>query len=57
MPNYGNSNYWDQRYNEQAGTTFDWLEDYSSLKDLIKRFCPDKATCRILNIGCGNGII
>jgi hypothetical protein len=26
MPNYGDPAYWDQRYREQEGTTFDWYE-------------------------------
>ena len=36
MPNYGDKNYWIQRYEEQNGTTFDWLEDYESVKPILK---------------------
>ena len=32
---------------------FDWLEDYSSLKPLLKDLLPDKSA-KILIIGCGN---
>ena len=35
MPNYGNKEYWEERYDEQNGTTFDWLEDYESIKPII----------------------
>ena len=35
MPNYGDKNYWEERYDEQSGTTFDWLEDYESIKPII----------------------
>ena len=36
MPNYGDKNYWEERYEEQSGTTFDWLEDYESIKPIIE---------------------
>ena len=32
---YGDVNYWDARYRMQEGTTFDWLESYSSLRETI----------------------
>ena len=53
MPNYGDKNYWEERYEEQSGTTFDWLEDYESIKSIIDN--PGiKKESRILNVGCGN---
>ena len=36
MPNYGDKSYWMDRYDEQNGTTFDWLEDYESVKPILK---------------------
>lgn len=53
MPNYGDPKYWEDRYNEINTTTFDWLEDYESLKPIIDDMKLDK-TCKILNLGCGN---
>ena len=53
MPNYGDKKYWEERYNEQNGTTFDWLEDYESIKPIIDNLGIKKES-RILNIGCGN---
>jgi hypothetical protein len=42
MPNYGDPKYWDKRYTENEGSMFDWLEDYNSLKTLIREHCePD----------------
>lgn len=35
MPNYGNQKYWDKRYSNKPGETFDWLEDYNSLRSLL----------------------
>ena len=53
MPNYGDKNYWGERYDEQSGTTFDWLEDYESIKPIIDNLGVKKES-RILNVGCGN---
>jgi len=53
MPNYGDKKYWEERYDEQNGTTFDWLEDYESIKPIIDNLGIKKES-RILNIGCGN---
>lgn len=53
MPNYGDKTYWEDRYDEQNGTTFDWLEDYESIKPIIEEL-GIKKECRILNVGCGN---
>lgn len=51
MPNYGDKKYWDNRYALKE-TVFDWLEDYTSLQQLITKFIkPDD---RILMLGCGN---
>lgn len=52
MPNYGDAHYWEERYAEQEGTTFDWLEDYGSLKPIIDQLIDKSA--RILVLGCGN---
>ena len=53
MPNYGDPKYWEERYNEQKDFTFDWLEDYDSLKPIIEEIKIEK-TGKILNLGCGN---
>ena len=53
MQNYGDKNYWEERYDEQNGTTFDWLEDYESIKPIIDNL-GIKKDFRILNVGCGN---
>lgn len=52
MPNYGDPSYWDKRYQKQDGKTFDWLEDYESLKPLLNKYLT--RTSRILMLGCGN---
>ena len=39
MPNYGDARYWDDRYTKQPGTTFDWLEGWSDLKEVTLRYC------------------
>jgi 2-polyprenyl-3-methyl-5-hydroxy-6-metoxy-1,4-benzoquinol methylase len=66
MPNYGDPGYWDQRYRDQEGTTFDWLEDYEAIEPLINQAVEkivDEANLqtrenvRILNLGCGNSVL
>ena len=53
MPNYGEKKYWEERYESQKGKTFDWLEDYESIKPIIENFGINK-DAKILNVGCGN---
>ena len=53
MPNYGNPEYWEARYKD-INSTFDWLEDYRTLKDIIDNLSIPKETGKILNLGCGN---
>ena len=52
MPNYGDADYWEKRYEDQKGKTFDWLEDYESLKRIIEGLVSKSA--RVLVLGCGN---
>ena len=52
--NYGDHSYWISRYLSQKDTTFDWLQDYASIKPIIEKMNIPKDTSRILNIGCGN---
>ena len=50
---YGYQDYWESRYTSQRGQTFDWLQDYSSIKEGFSDLFQNKKV-RILNIGCGN---
>jgi 2-polyprenyl-3-methyl-5-hydroxy-6-metoxy-1,4-benzoquinol methylase len=54
MPNYGDPNYWEERYKSNEDSTFDWLEDYETLKPIIEEFKLDKLSAKILVLGCGN---
>ena len=54
MPNYGDPKYWEDRYKAQSNTTFDWLEDYETLKPLITSLNLDKNNNKTLVLGCGN---
>ena len=54
MPNYGEAKYWDDRYTTAGkDSSFDWLENYITLKGLLHEFMvsPD---IKILVLGCGN---
>ena len=52
MPNYGDPKYWDKRYSENAGSVFDWLEEYHSLKSLLSELLTPES--KVLILGCGN---
>jgi hypothetical protein len=36
MPNYGEANYWDERYIKTKDQTFDWLEGWNDVKDIVE---------------------
>jgi ubiquinone/menaquinone biosynthesis C-methylase UbiE len=55
MQNYGEKDYWDSRYLKQKNQTFDWLEDFSSLKNLIEKYISKDS--KILMLGCGNSVL
>jgi ubiquinone/menaquinone biosynthesis C-methylase UbiE len=66
MPNYTDLAYWEKRYLEQKDSSFDWHEDFESLKgiftDVIKNFQTEAVlnsvnynfSPNILVLGCGN---
>jgi 2-polyprenyl-3-methyl-5-hydroxy-6-metoxy-1,4-benzoquinol methylase len=54
MPNYGDPKYWEDRYKTQTETTFDWLEDYDTLKALIDELNICKDDSKTIVLGCGN---
>jgi 2-polyprenyl-3-methyl-5-hydroxy-6-metoxy-1,4-benzoquinol methylase len=57
MPNYGDPTYWEDRYKNQTGKTFDWLEDYETLKSIMNDFKISKEEIKVLNLGCGNAVM
>ena len=53
MTNYGDKEYWEKRYTAaDKNSNFDWLENYESLKSIIKNYINKDD--KILIIGCGN---
>jgi SAM-dependent methyltransferase len=55
MPQYGEPDYWDKRYSQQKHKTFDWLENWESLKPLLEPILTPESS--ILMLGCGNALI
>ena len=41
MPNYGEAEYWEDRYSKHPDTTFDWLEEWKDIKDIVNKYCLD----------------
>ena len=57
MPDYGNVNYWDERYSSQEHKDFDWYQDASVLKTLLAPHLKKKPDFEILIPGCGNSTL
>jgi hypothetical protein len=53
MPNYGDATYWNQRYEEDKDSPFDWLFDFSELQEIIEYLVPQK-DLKTLLVGSGN---
>ena len=56
MPNYGDLIYWENRYSEHKESTFEWLEDFDSLKEILEEISKGENfnSGNILMLGCGN---
>uniref|UniRef100_A0A1D1YQ75 Methyltransferase-like protein 13 n=1 Tax=Anthurium amnicola TaxID=1678845 RepID=A0A1D1YQ75_9ARAE len=52
---YGDALYWDARYLEEGGASFDWYQLYSALRPLVRTFVPTSS--RVLMVGCGNAVM
>ncbi|KAJ3683835.1 hypothetical protein LUZ60_014062 [Juncus effusus] len=53
--NYGDALYWDGRYLEEGGASFDWYQRYAALRPFVRKFVPDD--CRVLMAGCGSALM
>eukprot|EP00742_Colponemidia_sp_Colp-10_P001417 GILJ01001525.1.p1 GENE.GILJ01001525.1~~GILJ01001525.1.p1 ORF type:complete len:362 (+),score=53.01 GILJ01001525.1:56-1141(+) len=51
MPDYHNSEYWNERY-ETYTEPFDWLLSYEHVRYILRSYVTD--TSKILIVGCGN---
>lgn len=61
MADYGNPSYWDERYSYSTDTSFDWYQDYSTLKPYLDPYLNEGRGRRdgfeILIPGCGNSTL
>ncbi|CAJ1341778.1 unnamed protein product, partial [Effrenium voratum] len=50
--------YWDKRYQNEVGSTYDWLGGYEKFREFIEQATKDLPdgphSARILDLGCGN---
>ena len=55
---YNTFQYWEQRYQEEQGKTYDWFGDFSHFEDSIIKFLspPSDKSTSILHLGCGNSL-
>ena len=61
MPNYGDSAYWEQRYEQERMEhghryTYDWYFPWSTMETYIGNFCSESKSERVLIAGCGNSL-
>ena len=61
MPNYGDSAYWEQRYEQERiehghRYTYDWYFPWSTMETYIGNFCSESKSERVLIAGCGNSL-
>ncbi len=54
MPQYGDPEYWDERY-KKTPEPYDWLQDFDSLRQILETLIDRKN--KILHIGCGNSLL
>ena len=52
---FNGKDYWDERYQEEVGQMYDWLADFSVLRDFVQEVCTRES--RILMLGCGNSLL
>jgi len=52
MAQYGSKIYWDNRYEKEGDTSFDWYQKYSGVSHIIKQLV--QPLDRVLMLGCGN---
>jgi len=58
-PQYGDQDYWEQRYEAEAetGSMFEWYVEYGAFKHLLRRWLPPSSARALLVIGCGNSTL
>ncbi|EFA80511.1 hypothetical protein PPL_07347 [Heterostelium album PN500] len=53
---YRTHEYWEERYQKESDTTYDWLKTYKDLQPYFSKVIPDK-NMSILMLGCGNSTL
>lgn len=53
-PDYSKLEYWNNRYKDERGQTFEWYVGYQALRDIIVPRLFDDKEAELMIIGCGN---
>jgi len=53
-PDYSSPDYWNKRYSNEKGQTYEWLQDYESMRPFILQKFNNLYDAEILHVGCGN---
>lgn len=57
VPDYSSKKYWNNRYIQEEGLSFDWLESYETLKHILLIRLYENKEAEILMLGCGNSLL
>ena len=62
MQDYGDADYWDERYTKRDEQTFEWILGWKDLKSHIEALFTEnqlknKSEISIMNLGCGNSVL
>ena len=56
-PDYSSMEYWNNRYSQEVGLSFDWLRTYEEIKEYIIPCFFGNKQAEILVVGCGNSLL
>lgn len=56
IPSYGEKSYWEQRYKDTKGGTFEWYGDWLTVKPFLQKI-ECKKDSNVLHIGCGSSTL
>ncbi len=56
-PDYSSKEYWNIRYAREKGLSFDWLQPYESVREVVTSSLKGDKEAEILVVGCGNSLL
>ncbi len=57
LPDYSSLQYWDQRYQREKDLSFEWLDSYEGIRDILLERLFENREAEVLILGCGNSAV